>query len=563
MARPTFVIRRPPGEAAYSLWRMDPSARELFLPVPLAEGAQCPPDMRLLSVGGYLLAWSAAPLGDKPPTVSFRLSRFDPASGDPLNGPALRAGAWDKQKFWCHRDNYTWDPADTGMLQLIALPGSVLCFMPTPARASYILYDFDPAPVQRDPGLDPLPRALTPQDAFPLIGVGSELVPLGGYVLERIAARGAWRLWSFDPQEPRPLAMPAVAEGIRPDLGPDHSLLALGEDLLIFQPSTGAYTLWRFDPLAADPFAAPITSGTLPEALRGEATLTAIQPTVPVDAAAAATPGTMDFMRDRIEHVVVYMLESRSFDSILGWLYEKDAPQLHFVNAEPPFDGASAENFNEAEGKRFPQYKFNDGAPSDDIALVAPALDPFHGTPDAIRQQYSGGFAAYLRGEEPDMGGFVAGNASASVMVGFTPEQLPVINGLARAFAVSDAWFSALPGGTDSNRGFALSGSSYNITTTYESGRRCGAKASRTGRSTIRCNGMARCSPTSCSCATRSRALTRTPPPRSAPWRSSSSTPAPASCRNSRSSNRPGSRRTAPPPTTPARGPTSCRARCS
>jgi phospholipase C len=55
-------------------------------------------------------------------------------------------------------------------------------------------------------------------------------------------------------------------------------------------------------------------------------------------------------------------------------------------------------------------------------------------------------------------------------MVTLTPEQLPVLNGLAASFAVSDAWFSALPGGTDSNRAFALTGSSFNITTTYEGG---------------------------------------------------------------------------------------------
>ncbi len=465
---PTYVIRRLPGESSYSLWRMDRAAPGLFVRVPLAAEAHCPPDTRLLAIGGYLLAYSLAPLGDADPTVSYRLVAVGPDMGDPLNGRVVQSGAWVKNKFWCGRNNYTWNAADTDFLQLIPISGYVLCFMPTAARSSYLLFDFDPAPTRPNSGADPLPRSMTPQDAFPVIGVGSALTPIGDYVLEQVADAAAFRLWSFDPQEPRPLAMPPVAAGARADLGPGHRLMALGEDLLNWEPATGAYTLWRFDPLAADPFVEPLAVGTLPAEFRDGAALTAFQPAAPVDAAAASVPGTMDFMRDRIEHVVVYMLESRTFDSVLGWLYEKDAPTLNFVNAAPPFDGASATNANEAGGRSYPVYKFNDGVLSAGLDLVAPSLDPFHGTPDAIRQQYSGGFPAYWSGAEPDMGGFVAGNASGAVMASFTPEQLPVINGLARAFAVSDAWFSALPGGTDANRGFALSGSSYNITTTYE-----------------------------------------------------------------------------------------------
>lgn len=467
-AAPTFVFRRLPEENSYSLWRMDLAAPELFVREPLADDAHLAPDTRLLAIGGYLLAYSMAPLGDANPTVSYKLLAVDPASSDPLNGRVVQAGSWSKNKFWCGRNNYTWNTADTDFLQLIPISSYVLCFMPTPARASYLLFNFDPSPTRPNSGVDPLSQSVTPQDAFPIIGVGSELTAVGDYVLERVADAAEYRLWSFDPQEPRPLAMPPVAKGARADLGSGHRLLALGEDVLNWEPATGAYTLWRFDPLAPDPFVAPLASGVLPEEFRANAVLTAFQPTTPVDAAAAATPGTMDFMRDRIEHVVVYMLESRSFDSVLGWLYEKDAPTLNFLNAAPPFDGASSDYSNEAEGRTYPLHKFNNGVLSADVDLVAPSLDPFHGTPDAIRQQYSGGFPAYWSGAEPDMGGFVASNASGAVMVSFTPEQLPVLNGLARAFAVSDAWFSALPGGTDSNRGFALSGSSYNVTTTYE-----------------------------------------------------------------------------------------------
>ena len=56
------------------------------------------------------------------------------------------------------------------------------------------------------------------------------------------------------------------------------------------------------------------------------------------------------------------------------------------------------------------------------------------------------------------MDGFVWNNGIREVMWTFTPEQLPVLNGLARAFAVSDEWFCSMPGATDSQRAFAAHG---------------------------------------------------------------------------------------------------------
>ena len=37
---------------------------------------------------------------------------------------------------------------------------------------------------------------------------------------------------------------------------------------------------------------------------------------------------------DQIEHVVVLMLENRSFDSLLGWVYENGQPEHN----TPPFN---------------------------------------------------------------------------------------------------------------------------------------------------------------------------------------------------------------------------------
>ena len=42
----------------------------------------------------------------------------------------------------------------------------------------------------------------------------------------------------------------------------------------------------------------------------------------------------------------------------------------------------------------------------------------------------------------------------SQVMTGFTPEQIPVLNGLARAFGVFDHWFCEVPSQTFTNRSF-------------------------------------------------------------------------------------------------------------
>ena len=68
------------------------------------------------------------------------------------------------------------------------------------------------------------------------------------------------------------------------------------------------------------------------------------------------------------------------------------------------------------------------------------------------------------------MGGFILNNANAQVMETFSPEQLPVLNGLARNFGISDRWFCSIPGGTDVNRAFSLTGSAFNKLGTWEGG---------------------------------------------------------------------------------------------
>ena len=57
-----------------------------------------------------------------------------------------------------------------------------------------------------------------------------------------------------------------------------------------------------------------------------------------------------------IEHIVVLMLENRSFDNILGWLYDgKNAPPFNQVPTGQTFDGVSGKNLTNPWDKTGPQ----------------------------------------------------------------------------------------------------------------------------------------------------------------------------------------------------------------
>jgi len=465
----TYVIVRSGTSTTYTVWQRDDSSSSLFTQVSTSPTASFPSTTHLSAVGGYLLSYTP-PTGTDP-KVGYTLLAFDPTGADPLNGPTTQEGSWgQKEKFSGFYDHYTWDPSDTDIVQLIGMTGYVLQYMPTAPRATYRLWNFDPAPTAPNSGADPLPNPITPSDAFSLIGKGSRLLPMGDTVLEWIPETCLYRVWSFDPQAMTPLAMPVLTAGTWSTIDDTHELLALGDQILDWVPSDRSFRLWDYDPTQTQPLIGPVMTGKLPSAFTEDSVVTAIQLPVAVDSTRAAIPGSMDFMRKEIEHVVVYMLESRSFDSVVGWLYEADEKGLNWINGAPPFECTSTSYHNEGNGKTWNVYPFQDGKLSKDYDLTAPVIDPFHGTPDSIHQQYSSGYDGYFNRLTPDMGGFVANNASGEVMVTLTPTQLPVLNGLAGSFAICDAWFSALPGGTDSNRAMALTGSAFNITTTYEGG---------------------------------------------------------------------------------------------
>ena len=149
-----------------------------------------------------------------------------------------------------------------------------------------------------------------------------------------------------------------------------------------------------------------------------------------------------------IEHLFVLMLENRSFDHMLG------SSGIPGINIPP------AGTSNSWNGTSYPVGT----SPVDPMKV-----DPKHEFPDVVEQLCGHGETYPYGGPYPHINnsGFAANFATSAgstspgdVMQEFTPDCLPVLNALAREFAVCDAWHCSLPGPTWPNRFFALGGSS-------------------------------------------------------------------------------------------------------
>jgi phospholipase C len=174
----------------------------------------------------------------------------------------------------------------------------------------------------------------------------------------------------------------------------------------------------------------------------------------------------------QIQHIVQLMLENRSFDQMLGFLYRDSN------NVSPsgqPFDGLTGNESNPDDSGR-PVKVFAIKA-SDDHPYLMPGADPGEGFLNTNRQLFSTDDPA--PGTIPQNQGFVVNFKSAiasdlakhfndtlpdaqgsDIMGMYTPELLPVMSGLARGYGVCDRWFASAPTQTLPNRAFAAAGTS-------------------------------------------------------------------------------------------------------
>lgn len=172
-----------------------------------------------------------------------------------------------------------------------------------------------------------------------------------------------------------------------------------------------------------------------------------------------------------INHIFVLMLENRSFDSIFGLsnlagtLPDGTPTTANGLPIEAVTNvGRSGTIYSLRKGSPYflgfdPGHEFTDtcvqlcGPAVADTAAVnhdSLVLGPGGYPPLALDWSKTGFAATY-----EDIGGTVADAFSA-----FTPDQLPVLNFLARQFGVFDNWFPSVPGPTWPNRFFAVAGTS-------------------------------------------------------------------------------------------------------
>ena len=171
-----------------------------------------------------------------------------------------------------------------------------------------------------------------------------------------------------------------------------------------------------------------------------------------------------------IEHIVVVMMENRSFDNLLGWLYDNQSNPPKFnipAQPSPTFEGLKPNTYsNVLNGNQvFASHPPTAWPPANNPNVV-PTPDPHEEFQFVTVQLF--GTATPAPGAVADMSGFLldysapdAGGANAGqIMQTFGPADANVLNDLARNFAVCDHWYASVPSQTWPNRAFVHTGSS-------------------------------------------------------------------------------------------------------
>ena len=183
---------------------------------------------------------------------------------------------------------------------------------------------------------------------------------------------------------------------------------------------------------------------------------------------------------EKIKNIVVVMLENRSFDMMLGWLYADEKPlrgqayeglNKHIWN---PLNNIDADGIAFIE--KVPIHKNGESSwkygkeIKHPVDFTLPNPDPGEGFKDTNEQLFEYYQVANEYPPEPTNRGFVNNYNKAmlygaysfgdeptnprKIMTTFTPEQLPVLSTLAKKYAVCDQWFCSVPSQTLANRDF-------------------------------------------------------------------------------------------------------------
>ncbi len=186
-----------------------------------------------------------------------------------------------------------------------------------------------------------------------------------------------------------------------------------------------------------------------------------------------------------LDHVVVVMFENRSFDNLLGRLYEPGEVESFegvigkdLANPVPDWaadrSGGGAVGYGLAADMNTPspdpgeEYQHVNtqlfgiiDPPANRGVLAEKMVAPFNAPVSARQRPSMDGFVAdYISSFAAEIGREPGYAEYAQIMTGYSPEQMPVTSTLARGFAAFDHWFCEVPSQTFANRSFFHAGSS-------------------------------------------------------------------------------------------------------
>ncbi len=157
-----------------------------------------------------------------------------------------------------------------------------------------------------------------------------------------------------------------------------------------------------------------------------------------------------------VKHIVVLMMENRSFDQMLGFLEGEGLDVDGIGSAKPNFD---------REKREYKPFEWGPGqtVPPTPPGLKPKILDPCH-SPDCVGTQLEKGNTGFVKNFEAtrrDANGHQVELEPEFLKVPmghFGAQHLPVYRHLAHNFCVCDAWHSSIPGDTWPNRLYSLAG---------------------------------------------------------------------------------------------------------
>ena len=178
-----------------------------------------------------------------------------------------------------------------------------------------------------------------------------------------------------------------------------------------------------------------------------------------------------------LDHIVVVLFENRSLDNMLGHLYGPgDGKTFEGVIGKDLSNPIPEWAEHGAERKVVPYTVATDmDAPNPDsgeewyhtntqlfgildehnrFKIGEDVTAPWNAPPPGATPTMDGFVTDYISTFTAEMGRQPTYEEYAQIMTGYTPEQLPVLNGMAREFGVFDHWFCEVPSQTFMNRSF-------------------------------------------------------------------------------------------------------------